>query len=136
MIESASATEVGRLLGITSRRVHQLAADGTLPKPTARGAFPLADSVKAFVAYVSGREEAPRTRLGRLRADLLELELRRKSGELVDAESVRLAQFAKARRVRDALESMRVRLAAQLAAETDVRRVDALLAVAVREILR
>lgn len=67
-------------------------------------------------------------------AEMARLDYQERAGELVSAEAVRLAQFNKARRVRDALESMRVRLAAQLAAETDIRRVDALLAVAVRAI--
>ena len=119
MIESASATEIGRLLGVTARRIHQLAAEGTLPKPAARGAFQVADCVKAFVAYVSGREEPARARLARLRADLMELELRRKAGELVEVKAVRAALSAKARQVRTSLEGLTSRLAGELAAESD-----------------
>ena len=119
MIEAATATEIGRLLGVTARRIHQLAAEGTLPKPAARGAFQVADCVKAFVAYVSGREEPARARLARLRADLMELELRRKAGELVEVKAVRAALSAKARQVRTSLEGLTSRLAGELAAESD-----------------
>ena len=68
---------------------------------------------------MSGREEPERTRLARLRADFLEIELRRKAGELVEVKAVRAAVSAKARQVRNSLEGLTSRLAGELAAEPD-----------------
>ena len=68
---------------------------------------------------MSGREEPERTRLARLRADLIEIELRRKSGELVEVKAVHAAVSAKARQVRNSLEGLTSRLAGELAAEPD-----------------
>jgi hypothetical protein len=62
------------------------------------------------------------------RAELLHLELDLKRGNLVRAEDVRKAAFDKARVARDRLMAIPDRLAPLLAAESDPRKVHALLA--------
>ena len=47
-----STTELATVLGITARRVQQMAQDGTL-QPVSRGRFALADSVQAYIKFLA-----------------------------------------------------------------------------------
>lgn len=70
----------------------------------------------------------------RLRAELLEIELAEKRGELVKAEDIRRAVTSVARISRDALLSLPTRVSAELAAETDAGKVHDRLVVEIRKI--
>lgn len=61
------------------------------------------------------------------KAKLAELEYRRAMGQLVDAEEVKAAAFNAARSVRDAIKNIPDRIAPLLAAETNPRKVHAML---------
>lgn len=68
-----------------------------------------------------------------IRRQLLEIELRKKRGELVEIDSVRRAWGEKVRAARESLDTMADRLAPIIAAETDVKKVDAMLRAEVRQ---
>ena len=70
----------------------------------------------------------------RLRAELLEIELAEKRGELVKADDVRRATTNVARTARDALLGLPTRVAAELAAEADPGKVHDRLVVEIRKI--
>lgn len=70
----------------------------------------------------------------RLRAELLEIELAEKRGELVKAEDVRRATANKARIARDALLGLPTRVSAELAAESDPGKVHDRLMAEIRKI--
>lgn len=75
-----------------------------------------------------------KTRSEQARAELFELELAQKRGELVVAEEVRRATFEKSRIARDALLALAPRLAPQVAAESDVAKCHDLIMAEVRMI--
>ncbi|HSH98870.1 MAG: hypothetical protein ACAH07_05975 [Methylophilaceae bacterium] len=68
-----------------------------------------------------------------IRRQLLEMQLAQKRGELVEVESVKRAMEGKLKAAREAFASMADRLAPQLAAETDVTKVDTILRTAIRQ---
>src|SRR6478735_2122420 len=92
-----STGDLARLLGITPRRVEQLAADGVLAR-IAHGQFEAAASVKAYVAFArkaaideAGRYAGlPKERAGlvRVQRQLAEMERDRLSGLTVLVEDV------------------------------------------------
>ena len=75
-----------------------------------------------------------KTRSEQARAELFELELAQKRGELVVADEIRRATFEKARIARDALLALAPRLAPQVAAESDVAKCHDLIMAEVRMI--
>lgn len=98
--DTVSATELGALLGITARRVRELAEAGRLPRH--RGRYPVADAVSAYceglrVSAAGRRGDAEegldlateRALLARSQREAVELKLARDRGELVNAEQVK-----------------------------------------------
>ena len=69
------------------------------------------------------------------RGKLLEIRARAESGKLIAADEVKIAAFRRARIVRDGMLNLPDRLAAVLAAETDVAKVHAILIKEIRLIL-
>jgi hypothetical protein len=82
--------------------------------------------------FQSYKEAARRERIAKAR--IAELELAEKAGELVRKSEVAEAIFGLSRQAMEALDALPDRLASQLAAETDVTRVHALLAESARKI--
>lgn len=77
-------TTLAPLLGITLRRLQQLAQDGTIPrsKSTKRGKFRLTDAVSAYIAFIkrdgvseteADRFTTMRTRLAAAQAETVEM---------------------------------------------------------------
>lgn len=105
--ETATADELGVLIGLSGRRVRELGAGGTFPKAPG-GRYVVIASVAAYVASLRTAAKAKpatvdpavaaavldgrlqRARLARATADLKVLELERESGRLVDAEALGL----------------------------------------------
>ena len=104
--DTATADQLGALLDISGRRVRELAAEGVFPR--AGGRYAVLPSVHAYIADLRTRERskpAPdpqviaaamdgrqqRARLAKLQADRVELEIQRERGQLVDAESIKVA---------------------------------------------
>jgi len=69
------------------------------------------------------------------RGKLLEIRARAESGKLIAADEVKIAAFRRARIVRDGMLNLPDRVAALLAAETDVAKVHAILTKEIRLIL-
>lgn len=101
------------LLDLTDRRIHQLVREGVLPK-AGRGKYPVADCVQAYVGYWQRQAEeraaqvvidykAVRARKVQAEAELKELELGLRRGELVPTDAVEA-------QVRDALEPVDIGL--------------------------
>lgn len=86
------ASVIANLLGITERRLQQLAVEGYIPKAE-RGMYPLVGSVQGYIRYLKelggkqkrGNEHA---RLTRAQAIKIEMENARRRGELVLASQV------------------------------------------------
>lgn len=120
--KTVSAAQLADLLGVSGRRVAQLAQEGAIPK-NARGVYPLPDAVHAYVAYVKanpdGRPrkmqglEAEKVRLTRAQAELAELKSAQARGDLLDAQAVHARWVSTVTALRAALLAVPARIAAQ-----------------------
>lgn len=52
---TVSTTELARVLGLSARRIQQMAQDGTVP-PATRGRFRLIDSVQRYITFITGNQ--------------------------------------------------------------------------------
>ena len=101
--ETASATELAAVLGLSARRVRELAEAGVL-KRRGRGRYDAAEATRDYARHLrevaAGRAAATggdggldlveqRARLAAAQADRAELELAARRGQLVDAEQVK-----------------------------------------------
>src|SRR5690606_3014053 len=99
---TVSATALGRLVGLSTRRLRELAESGVIPRE--RGRYRLPDAVAAYTAHLreiaAGRASTgdrgetldlvhERAALARRQREAVELKLARDRGELVDAEAVK-----------------------------------------------
>lgn len=90
--------ELAKLLNVTQRRVQQLAKDGVIPKAT-RGEYPLLPCVEGYIAFLQETSKkiggdnkdlmATRLRYENARADMAELELSEKMGEIIKQDDIK-----------------------------------------------
>jgi hypothetical protein len=64
------AETIARLLGITTRRLQQLAAEGWVPRGRQRGTYPLVGATQGYISYLrqlvrAAKGDARRARAGR-----------------------------------------------------------------------
>jgi phage terminase Nu1 subunit (DNA packaging protein) len=100
--DECSIAEVGDVLGITGRRVHQLIVEGAIPKPEKHGKYILETVVQAYVKHLQEKARAPitgdvvglnaeRERLTRAKADIAEMEMDEKRASLIPAKEIEAA---------------------------------------------
>ncbi len=97
-------------------------------------AAPPSDASRSGAQFVPPLSIQVRDRVETARAELFELELAEKRGELVKADDVRKAAFEKARIARSALMTLPDRVSQLVAAESDASRCHAILDAEVRRI--
>lgn len=123
----AKTTELASVLGITARRVQQLAQDGTFVA-VKRGKFNLAESVQRYIAFLSVRNKAPddiekdkleaEARLKQSKAEMAELELDELKGRMHRSEDVAAMTEDLIFAIRGMLVSLPGRLSVDAAAAT------------------
>lgn len=83
--------KVASYLMLTERRVNQLAKENILPK-ISRGEYDLEKCVQSYIAWIQEKHssdfQAEKTRKTRHEADLVEMESKKRSGELVEASEI------------------------------------------------
>ncbi len=90
-----SVDVIARLLDLTTRRVQQLSNEGVIPKAE-RGRYELVPAVRGYIAYLKERSINPgvvsfdevRARKIAAEAEMAEIELREKKGQLIPASEV------------------------------------------------
>jgi phage terminase Nu1 subunit (DNA packaging protein) len=128
-MQIGSKRDLAELLGISERRITDLITAGILPKRGPNG-FDLVASVQGYIAFLKsepGTLKAERTRVTKLKADLLELEFRQKKGELILKDVADRCVFASSRATRTNLHNIAPRVAGVLAAEKDQHKIFELL---------
>lgn len=124
---TVTTAELSVVLGLTSRRIRQLAEEGVL-HTAAKNAYPLAESVQAYLRFLSARmpeddevkyEKAKRAaelqfRAGR--AKKMKLEVQELEGKMHRSEDVKAMTDDLIYAVRSALNAMPGRLAVDVAA--------------------
>jgi phage terminase Nu1 subunit (DNA packaging protein) len=137
--QTATRATLAYILDLSETRVTQLVSSGVLPKPAARGQYDLVACVRAYLKHsrsnTRGNLAMERTRLTAAKADREELNLRVRSGELLELAVLEKTMFEKGRQIRDALQSLADRLAGILAPETDQAKVHAILTKEVHQAL-
>lgn len=86
---------IARLLDLTTRRVQQLSQEGVIPKAE-RGRYELVPAVRGYISYLKERSLNPgvvsfdevRARKIAAEAEMAEIELREKKGQLISANEV------------------------------------------------
>ena len=125
-----SSTELAVVLGLTTRRIQQMAQDGTI-SAVSRGRFALAESVQRYIKFLAGSpmDKAERdlektrrtaeTQIKIAKAAVAKLEAEELRGTMHRADDVAAMTDALVQYVREALLSMPGRLAVDVAsAET------------------
>ncbi|MDR2365422.1 MAG: hypothetical protein LBD68_06145 [Zoogloeaceae bacterium] len=86
-----SVEEIAELLDMTPRRVQQLVKEGVIPKPVSRGQYEVVPSVvgyirrlKAMLDGESGDLLTERTRLTRLQAEKIEIDIAEREEKLIE----------------------------------------------------
>ena len=122
---TGAVSDLAAWLGLTSRRIQQLADDGKI-KRDARGSYDMKAAILDYVKFLRAGEEASkdrkseqsqRTRLVAAKADIAELESAERAGSLVNADAVRSQDFTLGLIMRNNLFSMADRIAPLVAAE-------------------
>lgn len=131
LYEAITQRQLAALLGISEGRVSQLVSDGSIPAGTPVGAQ-VAAYCENLRAVAAGRTDAPeiateRARLLAAQATREELRLAEEQGALVRADAVRDALANAYIMVRDNILNIPARVAAKLAAESDVAKVHTVL---------
>jgi hypothetical protein len=110
-----STAVLSDVLGLTDQRLAQLAAEG-MPK-SARGTFPLRDSVRWYVEYLRGLQEKAATS-GPTRADIARdldlLKLKKAQGEVFDRREVQDTLRGTAMRLGNTLELLATKIGREL----------------------
>ena len=97
MPTSYPVSTISKLFGISERRVQQLAQEGIIPKPE-KNQYELIGSVRSYINYLQqrafGKGAVPqdthleRARLLKAQADMAEIELAERTGQLVTVERI------------------------------------------------
>lgn len=127
MSDMISTSDLAALLGVTKRRVQQLAKDGTIPK-VAHGKYHLAVAVGAYCKFLrdsalsrTGDTElkVEKLRLTKAQADKAHLEVEKRRGELVVIKDVEQAWASIAIELRSAMLAIPSRVASRAALPND-----------------
>jgi len=116
-----SKRQLAEMLNLSERRITDLVTAKILPARGAKG-FDLVASVRGYLAFLkakTGSLTAERTRVAKLKGDLLELDLSERAGTLVKKDAVRQQTFIEARRTRDGVLNVPARISGLLAAESN-----------------
>ena len=128
-----SAKALGDIIGLTSRRIHQLANSGMPWTGTEkRKLFNLQTSIQWYISHIKVSKESQsyeeeRTRLVKAQADKTELETQIRRGEVLELETVEQCMMALAAEYSSQMDSISGRMANELAAESDVSKIQILL---------
>ncbi len=144
---TVSTTELARILGLSARRVQQMAQDGTVP-PASRGRFRLADSVQRYITFITGNkmsEEEQQTEKARrlaevnikaAKATVAKLEANELKGKMHRAEDVLAITEEMANELRSLLLALPGRLAVDVTNARSAAEASVIIKEAVHEVMR
>ena len=139
---------IAKLLRLTERRVQQLSKEGVIPKAE-RGRYELAPAVQGYIGYLQDRVapkgdegggidyHVEKARKTKAEADIAEMEVAKRRGELIDTVDVKEAWQSILTEVRaNLLHNVPVRIAAAAKAEDDEAALKSLVKAEIVEALR
>jgi phage terminase Nu1 subunit (DNA packaging protein) len=144
MAQTFPLDTISKLLDLTPQRVNQLVREGIVPKAE-RGRYELVPVVQAYIRYLRDRAvkgdvygddySAHRTRLVKVRADLLEIEQSQVEGRLIPSGDVEAAWVEVLANCRSKMLSIPTKVAPEVFAAESLVEVKGLLKTAVNEAL-
>lgn len=144
---TVSTTELARVLGLSARRIQQMAQDGTVP-PATKGRFRLNDSVQRYITFITGNkisEDEQKTEKARrmaevsikaAKATMAKLEASELQGKMHRSEDVRAITEDMANTLRDLLLGLPGRLAVDVTNARSAAEASVIIKEAVHEIMR
>ena len=144
---TVSTTELARCLGLSARRVQQMAQDGTMP-PASRGRFRLNDSVQRYITFITGNkmseeeEKAEKARrmaevsIKAAKATVAKLEASELQGKMHRAEDVQAITEDMANTLRSLLLALPGRLAVDVSNARSAAEASVIIKEAVHAIMR
>ena len=144
---TVSTTELARILGLSARRVQQMAQDGTVP-PASRGRFRLNDSVQRYITFITGNkmsEDEQKTEKARrvaevsikaAKATMAKLEASELQGKMHRAEDVMAITEEMANTMRSLLLALPGRLAVDVTNARSAAEASVIIKEAVHAIMR
>ena len=117
---------IADMLGITARHLRRLAAEGVVPEAT-RGRYPLSQCVLGYVTHLRNNvtndehRKKEHTRLNTARANMYELDLQKKRGDLYDRQLVDEVLFQTCTIFNSMLDGAASRIAGQLSGGATLR---------------
>lgn len=144
---TVSTTELARCLGLSARRVQQLAQDGIVP-PATRGRFRLNDSVQRYITFITGdkmSEDEQKTEKARkiaeaqiktAKAAIAKLEARELQGKMHRSEDVQAVTEDMANTLRSLLLALPGRLAVDVTSARSTAEVSVIIKEAIHGVMR
>lgn len=137
-----STSELAQVLGISDRRIQQLAREGIL-SPISRGRFRLCDAVQAYIRFLGhatpGKGQvdlkAERAMLTKAKRELAEIELAIARGEVHRSEDVEVVMNDMLSAFRSRILAVPVKTAPRLLAQTDMNTIQNILKADIYEAL-
>jgi len=139
----ATVATLATLLDLDVRRVQQLAKAGVIPRAK-RGSYPIAESVRGYIRYLRRTEtdrvrpgdfEGARTRKMSAEAEMAEIELATRRGQMVAVQDVVSRVASVLERVRARITAIPGKLAPRLVGAETAMQAQGLLQDAVGEVL-
>lgn len=121
--------ELAELLGVSARRVRQMAEIGTLER-TERGRYELGASIRALLDHAAGTGselQKERTRKVRADADMAEMELALRRGELAHVDLYRRVWLHRCMLIQQRMQQIPQRIVTRILGETSESRMKAAL---------
>ena len=118
---TGSRRQLAEMLNLSERRITDLITAGIMPARGPSG-FDLTASVRGYIDFLktqTGDLKTERTRCAKLKADLLDLQVKARTGKLVERAAVERQVFTLCRRLRDQFLNLPNRIDALVAAEPD-----------------
>lgn len=141
-----STTELAMVLGVTARRVQQMAQDGTL-QTISRGSFLLADNVQRYIIFISGHQlsaeekkmekarKSAEIKMKMAKADIAMLEANELKGNMHRSADVAALTQDMVTAIRAQLTALPGRLSVEVAGSDDPEECSIIIRDAVREIM-
>lgn len=143
---TVSTTELATILGLSARRIQQMAQDGTVP-PASRGRFRLIDSVQRYITFITGDQlseddrkleksrKLAEVQIKAAKAAMAKLEASELQGKMHRSEDVQAVTEDMANTLRSLLLGLPGRLAVDVANARSAAEASVIIRDAVHEIL-
>ncbi|MFB9950999.1 type IV toxin-antitoxin system AbiEi family antitoxin domain-containing protein [Rhizobium puerariae] len=117
-----TGAEMAAILGLSDRRIRQLADEGVIERAAERGKYLLHPSISRYTQTLEARRDPAVQELNQKKAKLIEIEIAKRDGRLVELEEAMHVVERMAGSFVAALDGLAARASAEIAGRSDQRR--------------